>query len=610
MVSNKTGFIFAFFLAIITFISFPSYNGSWAGNLLEEEEYTFDAGIGYHHATVNGYRGKVGEYDVLDPGMEGYFSLKAHTRSKYLDLGGDIKDKDDQHYMMDLDVNRLFQSETSYNRFKHYLDHDPLENQDFFTDFDAGKSNAIIREEIKSDNTFRIPFLPNFKVNANYRQLNKRGHRQATTVNKCAQCHVTSRNRRIDQTTEDVNVGAEITVGSFTFNYSHLQRSFNEGGKSPIAYYGYPAPSFPVKGFQKYNSIADSRTYVNKFRAKAELPLQSSFCFDYEKGENHNQDTRHEREFESFAFRFTTASLKYVTFNFNHYDYDVNSKVPGAMDKDVKRSKVSFRTRPWKRNFLRGSYRWEDVDRRNSAEESTFKKVFDISLFGRPHRKINFNIRYKNERVNDPFLNEQWTLFQTTQTSLPTRTDEIRFSLNWNPRGNLSLSSTVLYEDADSNRYEIDEERLEMMFSLWYAPRDNLIITGSYSQIDTEIKTRTNYKTYHSIDLYDERLRYDDRSHCYNLALNYRFSRSIALVSNFTFTDSKSDYDSSIYSSNVGEFSDLNVERVDASIGLDYIYKPYLSFYTKYNYRDYNDREVNELDGTAHLISFGMNYTF
>ena len=24
----------------------------------------------------------------------------------------------------------------------------------------------------------------------------------------------------------------------------------------------------------------------------------------------------------------------------------------------------------------------------------------------------------------------------------------------------------------------------------------------------------------------------------------------------------------------------------------------------------YNDREVNELDGTAHLISFGMNYTF
>ena len=172
-----------------------------------------------------------------------------------------------------------------------------------------------------------------------------------------------------------------------------MQRSFNEGGKSPIAYYGYPAQSFPVKGFQKYNSIADSRTYVNKFKAKAELPLQSSFCFDYEKGENQNRDTHHKREFESFAFRFTTASLKYVTFNFNHYDCDVNSKVPGAMDKDVKRSRISFRTRPWKRNFLRGSYRWEDVDRRNSAEESTFKKVFDLSLFGRPHRKINFKVK-------------------------------------------------------------------------------------------------------------------------------------------------------------------------------------------------------------------------
>ena len=78
----------------------------------------------------------------------------------------------------------------------------------------------------------------------------------------------------------------------------------------------------------------------------------------------------------------------------------------------------------------------------------------------------------------------------------------------------------------------------------------------------------------------------------------------------FSFFTVKNIFKNSIYSSNVGEFSDLNVERVDASIGLDYIYKPYLSFYAKYNYRDYNDREVNELDGTAHLISFGMNYTF
>lgn len=602
---------FAFILIMV--VSLITCKVSLAEELLEEVDYSFDVDIGYHYANINGYRGKVGEYEVLDPGLEGKFTLKTHTRNNYFDLGGEIKDKDDLRYMMDFDAHRLFQTETSYMRFRHYLDHDPLSNQDFFTDFDVGESNSIIWEEIKSKNTFRISFIPNLKIKADYRQLNKRGHRQATTVTMCTQCHVTSRNRRVNQTTEDFKVGAEMKIGYFTFNYSHLQRSFGEGGRSPIAYYGFAAPSFPVKGFNRYNDIPDSRTYINHFKVKADLPLQSDFYFNYEMGKNHNRETRHEREFESFAFRLTTAVLKYITFNFNYYNYNMDNNVPGAMEKDVRRSGVSFRTRPWKRNFLRGSYRWEDIDRRNSAQESTFKKVFRLALFSRPSRKIDFNIRYKNEMIDDPFILEQWDLFRFRQTSLPNRRDEIQLSFNWNLRRNLSLSSTLRYEDADSNRYDVDEERVEMMFSIWFALRDNLILTGSYSLVDTEIETRSAYKTYHRGGLFDfsfdNTVPYDDRSHWYNLTLNYRFSRKITLISDLTFIESSADFDSRI-DGNIGQFSDLHIERVDASIGLDYLYKPYLTFYTKYNYRDYNDREVNELDGEVHLISFGVSYTF
>jgi hypothetical protein len=615
MVVNKTGFIFSFLLAIITFISFPSYDKSRAEGLLEEGDYSFDASIGYHYADVNGYRGKVGEYEVLDPGMEGHFTFGASLPGKYFDLWGEIKDKNDQRYMMGLDVNRLFQSETSYNRFKHYLDHDPLTNQDFYTDFDAGETNAIIWEEIKSENVIRIPFIPNFKLKADFRQLNKRGQRQVTTVSKCDQCHVTSSNKRINQTTEDVKLGAEMTLGPLTIDYKHLQRNFNEGGSFPIAYYGFGARSFPVKGFGRYGTVPDSRTYVNQFKAKANLPLQSALYFDYEMGEHRNRETRRKREFESFAFRFTTAGLKYIKFNFNHYDYDMDSNVRGAMDKDVRRSGVSFTTRPWKRNFLRGSYRWEDIDRTNSAEESTLKKVFTLSLFSRPHRRLDLNIRYRNERIDDPFLLEQWELFGLIQqTSLPNSRESVRVSLNWNPRGNISLSSTFTYEDADSDRYNIDEERMEMMFSIWFAPIDKLMITGSYSVIETEMETRSIYKTYHRggpLDyLFDNSTNYNDKSQSYNLTVNYRFTRNIALVSNLTFNDSHADFDSSVYDSNIGELSDLNIENVDASIGLDYLYKPNISFYTRYNYRDYNDREVNDLDGEVHLMSIGASYTF
>jgi hypothetical protein len=585
-----------------------------AEEYVEKGDYSFDAGIGFQHANVNGNRAKVSEYDALDTGFNTDFNIKSRSRSRYFDLGGEFKDDDDQLYMFDLDASRLFQSETSFRRYKRYLDHDPLSNQDFSTDFDAGHRNSIIREEIKSSNTFRMPFNPNFKITSDYRELNKRGHMQATTVSKCSQCHVTSRNKRINQTTKDLTVGAEMKVGLVTFSYSHLQRRFDESGSSPIAYYSSATRSFPVKNYNYYSTVPDLRTYVNQFKTKADLPFESTLYFDYEKGKHHNRETRNEREFESFAFRLTTACLKYLTFNFNHYNYDMDNDISGSMERDIRRTGLSFRTLSWKKSFLRGSYRWEDIDRNNSAEESTLKKVLTLSLFSRPHRKLDFNLRYKNELTDDPFAMEKWDVFRTVQTILPTRRDELQLSLNWNPHGKLSFSSNIRYEEADSSRYYVDEERLEMMFSIWLAPVDNLIITGSYSLIDTDIKTRSFYKIYHrknlSDILLDNSLPYDDRSHCYNLTINYRFSRKLAIISNLTFTDSNSDFDSLINDKNVGEFSDLNIQRLDASMGVDYFYKPNIAFYSRYNYRDYNDREVNDLDGEAHIFSFGINYTF
>ncbi len=612
--------VLSFFLAVVIVACICAGTSAWAEEAQKKDsakavEYSFDASIGYHHANVNSYRGKVGEYEVLDPGMEAAFSFEAYTRSKYLDIIGDIKDKHDQRYLLGFDSDRIFQTETSYNRFRHYLDHDPLKNQDFYTDFDAGKTNSITWEEVKSKNTFRVPFVPGLKLTADYRQVNKRGHRQATTVSKCTQCHVSSRNRRINQTIKDIKVGAEMAVGPLTLNYSHLQRNYNEGGSAPIAYYSNAATSFPVKGYNRYNSVSDSRTYVNQIKARVDLPLQSTFYFDYETGKNHNRETRNEREFQSYAVRLATACLKYVSFNFNYYDYDMENDVPNAMERDVTRSGFSFRTISWKKTFLRGSYRVEDIERRNSAEESTLKQIFTLALFSRPHRKLNFNIQYRNEQIDDPFISEQWELIRFTQTSLPTRRDELQLALNWTPRGNLSFSSTIRYGDSESSRYVIDEERLEMIFSMWYAPNDRLMLTASYSLIDTDIDTRAIYKTYHrsgslSDYLFDRSVPYDDSSHCYNLTINYRLSKRVALTGSATYVDSSADYDSYINTKNIGKFSDLNIERLDTALGLDYLYKPNLSFYTRYNYRDYDDREVSDLDGEAHIISFGVNYSF
>ena len=611
---KKNRIILTLLLISIAAITCFTGRGSWAEDFLKEGEYAFDASIGYHYATINDNRVKVGEYEVLDSGMEGTFDLQAHTRRNYFDLTGVIKDKNDQQYTMDFDARRIFETSTAYKRFIHYLDHDPLTNQDFFTDFDTGSTNAIIIENFTSENTFRIPVIPNLKVHADFKQLNRRGHRQATTVSHCTECHVTSKDKRVNQTTEDVDLGAELKIRFLTFNYNHTQRTFNDGAEPPVAFYGYPSQTFNVKGFQQYSSAPDSRTSINHFRVNAELPLQSSFSFNYQTAESRNRETHYEENYDSFAFRLTTASLKYVTFNLNYFDYDSDNDVPGAMEKDVTRRRVSFRTMPWKRHFIRGSYRWESIDRTNSAEDSTSREISTIALFGRPLRKVDFSLGYTNEKTHDPFANEEWGLFRSLQTSVPTRRDAVELKLNWNPMGNLSFSSSLFYEEADSSHYAIDEDRTELLLSVWFAPRDNLVVTGYYSWTDTDIDARTSYKTYHGVWLSDfsreNRTPYRARTNCYNLNVTYRFVENIALIANAIYTDARSDFDADVYTTDVGSFSDLKIERVDAVLGIDYLYKPNLSFYTKYNYRDYNDREDNALDGTAHYISCGVNYTF
>jgi hypothetical protein len=571
--------------------------------------------LGYHHINVNGYRGKVGEYEVLDPGMEGTFILDGNRGRNYFGFEGVVRDEDDMDYALDVDAERLLQTETSYNRFQHYLDHDPLTNQDFVSDFDVGKDNVILWEELTSKNTFWMPLLPGVKIEVDYRQMNKRGHRQATTVAKCTRCHVTSNNRRVDQSTEDVRVGVEARLKSVTLNYFHFERTFDEGGRAPIAFYGNESATFPVKNFNFYGQVPDARTVVDEIKLSANLPAGSTFFGSYRWGKQTNRNTHNDRDFSNLAFRLTSFLRKLVAVNVYYSNYTMNNDVRDAMDLRIRRTGMDVSSRWWRKTTLRTTYYWEDIDRRNFVEESTLKKVFNVALFSRLYPKIDFNIRYRKDKIDDPFVAEERGpgLFKLTQTSLPRTRDEVYASVNWNLRADLSLNSTFRYEDMENPRYDVDENRYEFVLSLWYSPTETLVFTGSYNLIDSEIDTRRSTKTYHVRDLKDilvEEMPYDDRSQTFLISANYRWTPQLALTGDLRYTDSRSDFDAQEFSSNVGDFSKHHIEQIGGSLELDYIYGKRMTFFAKYAYRQYNDREENFLDGEFHLMNFGVKYSF
>ena len=101
-------------------------------------ELSVEFGSGLHFFNVSGYRGKVGEYDVLKSGADSTFSIVGNQGKNYFDANGQFFAADDQSYSFNVDMQRLFTTEFSYKKFIHYLDHDTLANQDSYTDNNPG----------------------------------------------------------------------------------------------------------------------------------------------------------------------------------------------------------------------------------------------------------------------------------------------------------------------------------------------------------------------------------------------------------------------------------------------------------------------------------------
>ncbi len=608
-------------LYVLLTVLITVYSGAFLMCFAEEEpekkaieDLEFDATTGYHHYTVKGNRGKVGEYEVLDSGFDASFYAKGRTGNTYFDITGEILDEDDQTYSLNIDANRSFRSELLYKRFRHFLDADPLLNQDSAYNYNPDRSNGITVEEIKASNTFRVPSLPFLKFNADYRSYNKRGHRQATTISKCGQCHVSSKSRRVNTSTNDMTVGVEAKGGTATVSYQHMWRSFNEDGTAPRINYGPGASTFLARGFESYSRVPDSKLRVNKLKIRTFLPFTSHLYASYQWGEKTNRDTHHTIDFRNIAARLSKYFSRFVSCDVFYSRYTSDSDVPDGIDSERERGGIDFNVHLLKKTNLKLTYMWEDIERSNFAEGSTYKERYRISFNRRITRKLRFHGKYERTRTDDPFVRVDSTYSNIIQTSLPRNEDELFLSVNWHVRHNLSLNTSLLFSKGQNSHYDVDENRFELTLSLWYAPTERFSLLASYSMIDTEIDSDAVFKTYHDRDIkslliYDE-IPYDDRCQSWFLSASYLISPKVSLTGDITYIVSNADFDTNLDNQNIGEFSDLDISRIETSFGITYLYSKTISLYATYMYREYDDHEQEYLEGQFSYLGFGINYSF
>jgi hypothetical protein len=325
---------------------------------------------------------KVGEYRTMEKGLHPTFefSLTGNRADDYLGFGGAFIDDEEQSYYLDVDFRRMVKQSFEYDRFRHWLDHDPLENLNAVyspadphvvtthTDYDSGRGYQIIHSEIKSTTAVALPFIPGGEISFDYRKEMREGHRQSLTMSKCTACHVQSHSREINEATEDFRPSIKAKFGQvkspqLALEYSYLYREFEEEGATSVNSYDVGLhPKTGAESFDdrlwyqdqelEYDQVPEMEKEMHTVKAQGLLPgINSTLSAAYVNSNVDNTDYNIETDSDTAFFRISNTSIPGLALNagfrwmeIDNDDYLVDYDLPSGINPNYSGTYQSYYT--------------------------------------------------------------------------------------------------------------------------------------------------------------------------------------------------------------------------------------------------------------------------
>ena len=315
---------------------------------------------------------KVGEYKTMEKGLHPTFefSLTGNRADDYLGFGGTFIDDEEQRYYLDVDFRRMVKQSFEYDRFQHWLGHDPLDNLNavyspgdphavtHHTDYDSTNEYQIIHSEIKSNTAVALPFIPGGEISFDYRKEMREGYRQSMTMSKCTSCHVQSHSREIDEETEDFSPSIKAKFGQgrspqLALEYTFVYREFEEEGATPTNEYDEAINPRKIgsKPFGDrlwyentepidYDQVPDMEKKMHTVKAQGLLPgINSTLSAAYVNSNVENTDYNIETDSDTAFFRISNTSIPGLALNagfrwmeIDNDDYLVNYDLPSGIN--------------------------------------------------------------------------------------------------------------------------------------------------------------------------------------------------------------------------------------------------------------------------------------
>ncbi len=510
-----------------------------------EGAVTVGATVGSNDGTQN----RLNEYEVAKDGTLPAFGAQFWGNNGTLkyDLvashGGDSRDQQYGAYLS-AGGGRVKASVT-FDRFLHRLDHDPLDYVgagigNFVvraTDHDPGAEYSSTNGILNTDVT--VAATKNVQLFASHKMIMRDGVHQGLTMSHCANCHIESVGRVMDQTTNTLAAGARVSAGRFTMDYTFENRTFEENGATPTNTYDnavHPVTLLDVfvsrvqyddnNGALPFDLVPRQTKRTSTVRAAYAFPGSGAISGNFTHARSENDNSGIGADFTGGHARVTIPLGKkaFVKGFFRKYEIETESvfvdvvepvapagpaagltyaqQYPGMLPLDYYTESSATRSptemalelafRPGRRSSINLGYEYEAIEREHFHVEKTTTNTFKASAYFRPNKATSLRARYEQAMTTDPFANIHAAKPAILQTS-PTP--------GGLPFGPLSLQYFEMYNSRMANLGAHPTDSLFVEGSATWAPSQKFTVSGHYRYRDLQ-NDELNYSTWsHAIHM-------------------------------------------------------------------------------------------------------------
>lgn len=407
---------------------------------------------------LSGALERVGEYEVfkkdLSPqvGAQVWGKTGTYLYDLFADFSGDARD---QKYSARL-VGPRVKASFSFDRFLHRLDHDPLTYigsaiSTFVvrsTDTDPGAKYASTNGIWNAD--VEVAATDHLRLFASHHVQMRDGTRQVMAMSHCANCHVKSYSRELDETMQEVKAGARFTKGRFSVDYTLATRTLEEKAPDITNVYDNAVhPQTALDVFRNRVSYDDengplvfeqtpkfSKT-THTIRAAVGLPGDGAISGNFTRSTSTNDTSDFGMDFTGLSGRATMPLGKRAMLKayFRRYDIETDSvfvdiaeptapagphagltyaqAYPSFGSPDYVTHSAASRTpteaalelsyRPNKKGSVNVGYMYEHITREAFEVEKTTTNRFKASARYRPTKQLSLRARFDYSDVTNPF---------------------------------------------------------------------------------------------------------------------------------------------------------------------------------------------------------------